>query len=164
MKKVYKMGIIKLFFWSTFCQIFILNNIYLSGYINPYYYIIFIFLMPSKSNKLFLLLLSLILGLTIDIFSQTHGAHACACLLICYIKFAFGGKKEENEESINISKIPIIDFIRFILPLTILHHFTLFFLERFSIGEIIPVIVLTISSTFFTVLLLIIHKILMPKK
>ena len=158
------MNILKLFFWSTFCQIFILNNIYLNGYINPYYYIIFIFLMPPKSNKLILLLLSLVLGLTIDIFSQTQGAHACACLLICYLKFVWGEKKEESEESINISKIPIIDFVGFILPLTIVHHFTLFFLERFSFKEIIPIIGLTITSTFFTALLLIIHKIFMPKK
>jgi len=120
--------------------------------------------MPPKYNKLLQIALSLILGISIDIFSQTHGAHAFACLLLCYLKFIWTGKKEENEESNNIAKISIIDFVALIPPLTILHHFTLFFLERFSISEIIPVIVLTITSTFFTVLLLIIHKVFMFKR
>jgi len=158
------MNMLKLFFFSTFCQIFILNNIYLSGYINPYYYIIFILLMPKKANKLLLLALSLLLGLTIDVFSYTQGAHAVACLLICYLKFLWDNKKEEAEEIFNINKMPMLDFIGFITPLTIIHHFTLFFLERFSIKEIIPIIVLTISSSFFTIMLLTIHKSFMPKK
>ena len=158
------MSMLKLFFWSTFCQIFILNNIYLSGYINPYYYIIFILLMPKKSNKLILLVLSLLLGLTIDIFSYTQGAHAVACLLICYVKFLWENKKEDTEEVSNINNMPMLDFVGFITPLTIAHHFTLFFLERFSINEIMPVIVLTISSSFFTIILLIMHKSFMPKK
>ena len=158
------MNMLKLFFFSTFCQIFILNNIYLSGYINPYYYIVFILLMSQKANKLLLLLLSFALGLTIDIFSYTQGTHAFACVLICYLNILWGGKRDETEENVNINKISTIDFIRFITPLTIIHHFTLFFLERFSIKEIIPIIILTISSSFFTILLLIIHKSFMPKK
>ena len=95
----------KLFIWSTFCQIFILNNIYLSGYINPYYYIVFILLMSQKANKLLLLLLSFALGLTIDIFSYTQGTHAFACVLICYLNILWGGKRDETEENVNINKI-----------------------------------------------------------
>ena len=120
--------------------------------------------MPQKLNKLLLLTLSLILGLTIDIFSNTQGSHASACLLICYMKFSWENKNEEIKEGFSIDKMPMLDFIIFITPLTIIHHFILFFLERFSVKEIIPIIILTIGSSCFTILLLIIHKSFIPKK
>ena len=120
--------------------------------------------MPQQLNKLLLITLSLILGLTIDIFSHTQGAHASACLLICYVKFLWENKNEKIKEGFSVDKMPMLDFIIFITPLTIMHHFMLFFLERFSFKEIIPIIILTVSSSCFTILLLIIHKSFMPKK
>ena len=44
------------------------------------------------------------------------------------------------------------------------HHFILFFISNFSWQEIWLTIQLTISTTFFTLILLIVHKLLAEKK
>ena len=153
----------KLFFWVILIQVFILNNIQFSGYVNPYYYIIFIITLPPRINKLYSLIISLLLGLIIDLFSHSHGMHAFCCLLIIYFKIIWTSKKD-IEENINVINFSLQQYILFIIPFIFIHHFSLFFLERFSIKEIFPVIKLTISSAFFTGVLLIIHKLFILRK
>jgi rod shape-determining protein MreD len=57
-------------------QVFILNNIQLSGFVNPYFYVLFILLLPFEIPGWLLLSLGFVLGLTIDVFSNTPGS-AC---------------------------------------------------------------------------------------
>ena len=150
---------------ASFLQIFILNNLQFSGYINPYYYIIFILSIPKKTNESIILILSCLLGFVVDVFSNTHGAHAIASLLIGYLKILWTSNKGviEFEDNVKSNNKSIQQFIIFSLPLIITHHFTIFFLERFSFQEILPVIQLTITSTFFTLILVTIHKIFIPE-
>ena len=159
------MKTLKLFFWVILLQIFILNNLQFSGYINPYYYIIFILFLPNKINKSLSLILSLLVGLSIDMFSNTHGSHAFSCVLIGYLKIIWTRKTiQDSDETFDFFHRDIRRFIGFVLPFILIHHGTLFFLERFSFREIIPIIKLTISSSFFTLILFIIHKAFIPKK
>ena len=95
------------FLGLIFLQVFLLNNINLGGYINPYLYIIFIILFPLDGNKGLLIFLSFLLGLSVDIFEDSGGIHAAACAFIAYIrpvvlKYSFGVSYEYN--SINLKK------------------------------------------------------------
>ena len=115
-----------------------LNNIQLSGYINPYYYLIFILYIPSKTSKALTLILSFLIGFSIDIFSQSYGAHAFASVLIGYMKILLlgkTGKNKEGDELIELKNLSINKFIILASYFIIIHHFTLFFLERFNINE-----------------------------
>ena len=67
-------------------QIVIFNNIDLFGYINPYPYILFILLYPVNSNRAGLLITSFLLGLTIDLFTNSGGIHAASCLILAYVR------------------------------------------------------------------------------
>ena len=51
----------------VFIQVAILNNIQISGFINPYMYVLFILLLPFETPNWILLVLSFFLGLSIDI-------------------------------------------------------------------------------------------------
>ena len=51
----------------VFLQVFILNNIQFSGYINPYIYILFIIALPFETPNWAMLILAFILGLTVEI-------------------------------------------------------------------------------------------------
>ena len=63
-------------------QVVIFNRINLFGYINPYPYILFILLYPVNGNKAGLLLSSFFLGLIVDMFLNSGGVHAAACVTL----------------------------------------------------------------------------------
>lgn len=158
---------IKLFFWVIFIQVFILNNIQLSGYINPYYYIVFILFFSSKYSKSTTLLSSFLIGFIIDIFCNSYGAHAFASVLIAYLKILWVNKLNYGKESEELFEIKYLSMNRFIIICVYfitIHHFTLFFLESFSFNELFSVLQTTLMSTIFTLILLIIHKTLSVSK
>ena len=157
---------LKLFFWVIFFQIFILNNIQFSGYINPYYYIIFILTISNKNSGSIILLLSFLLGLTIDVFSNSYGAHAFSSVLIGYLKIKWIDKKyiSDADDMFEFSHFSMDRFIINSFIIILIHHFSLFFLERFSFNEFFSVLSITLISSIFTLILFIIHKVCSPKK
>ena len=54
-------------------QVVVLNNVQLSGYINPFLYVLFIVLLPLEVPRWLSLLLAFVLGLAVDIFTDTVG-------------------------------------------------------------------------------------------
>ncbi|WNH09042.1 hypothetical protein [Thalassobellus suaedae] len=75
------------FFVLILIQVLICNHVNFLGYINPYIYVLFIVLYPTKNNRILFILLSFLLGLSIDLFSDSGGIHAAASVLIAYAKY-----------------------------------------------------------------------------
>ena len=151
----------------VFLQVVLFNNINFLGYLNPYIYIIFIALFPVKNNRFIIIFLSFILGLSIDLFSDTGGIHAAACVFIAYIrpailKFSFGMIYEH--QTIKFNTVEFGEKLTYLTILTFLHHFMLFFLEMFNVSQIILVLQKTIFSSIFTILLILIITIIFSKK
>ncbi len=137
-------------------QVVICNNINFLGYINPYVYIIFIFLFPIRDNRLVLLLVSFILGMLVDMFSDSGGVHAAAAVFLAYtrpilLKTSFGTLYEHH--SIKFSNTEIGSLVTYITFGTVLHHFILFSLEIFNISSILLILKKTLFSSIFTILL-----------
>ena len=65
-------------------QLLIFNNIELSGYINPYVYVLFVLLLPFEVPRIILLVASLALGLVIDLFMGTPGVHSSATVFMAF--------------------------------------------------------------------------------
>ncbi|AXP81265.1 hypothetical protein CJ739_2184 [Mariniflexile rhizosphaerae] len=151
----------------VFLQVVLFSNINFSGYINPFVYIMFIALFPVKNNRFIIIFLSFFLGLTIDLFSDTGGIHAAACVFIAYIrpvilKFSFGVIYEH--QTIKFNTVEFGEKLTYLTILTFLHHFVLFFLEMFSVSKIILVLQKTLFSSIFTILLILIITIIFSKK
>ena len=143
-----------------------LNNIQLSGYINPYYYIVFILYFPTKSTKSTILLLSFTMGFIMDIFCYSYGTHAFASVLIAYLKILWTSKlnySKDSEELFEINNLSMNRFIIVSIYFIFIHHFTLFFLESFSFKELFLVIQTTLASSILTLMLVVIHKFLTNK-
>ena len=137
-------------------QVIICNNINFLGYINPYIYIIFILLYPIRDTRIMLLLISFLLGMTVDMFSDSGGVHAAASLVLAYarpiiLKNSFGMLYEH--QSIKFSNTDLGNLITYIILATIIHHTVLFSLEIFNITGIILILKKTLFSSIFTVLL-----------
>ncbi|MEC5165000.1 rod shape-determining protein MreD [Flavobacterium sp. PL11] len=140
-------------------QIVIFNNMIFLGYISPFPYILFIILYPVNGNKSALVAISFLLGILMDLFSNSGGIHATACLLLAYVrpsifKFAFGLSYEY--QTIKLNDVLTPQRFSFILLSVIIHHLSLFLLEAFQLAYIIDTLITTLLSTIFTIIICII--------
>jgi rod shape-determining protein MreD len=140
-------------------QIIIFNNMNFLGYISPFPYLLFIILYPVNGNKSGLVLASFLLGLTMDMFSNSGGIHATACLVLAYFrpfifKFAFGLSYEY--QTIKLNDVLTPERFSFILLSVFIHHFTLFVLEAFQFSFIFDILIRILLSTVFTIIICII--------
>jgi hypothetical protein len=125
------------------------------GYISAFPYILFIILYPVNSNKAGLLVASFFLGFVMDLFCNSGGVHATACVLLAYFrpfffKFSFGLSYEYQTVKLNDVLTP--ERFTFILLSVITHNFALFLLESFQVSFFLDVLLRTLSSTVFTII------------
>jgi hypothetical protein len=138
-------------------QVLIFNHIFFLGFISPYVYILFILIYPVRKDKQAVFLVtSFLLGLTIDIFSDSGGVNAAASVLIAYLrppilKFAFGNIYEF--QNLKISQTPLGQRLVYISILILTHHLLLFSLEIFSFADILSILIKTLSTGMFTIIL-----------
>lgn len=166
MNSVISSNIIR-FFVLVLIQVLICNHINFLGYINPYIYIIFIILFPVKNNRTLFIFLSFLLGLTIDVFLDSGGVHAAACVLIAYVrpvilKFSFGMQYEH--QTMRFNAVEFGSKLTYFTILIIIHHLVLFYLEIFSLSKIILVLQKTLFSGIFTILLCVLITIIFSRK
>lgn len=144
------------FVFLLLLQVLVFNNINLFGFINPFPYVLFIILFPVNANKNALLIASFCLGLLLDFFLNSGGVHASACVILAFIrpylfKVSFGLSYEYQTVRLNDVLTP--ERFSFILFSVIIHHFTLFLLEIFSVDFILEIGLRTIASTVLTIIL-----------
>lgn len=133
-------------------QVLIVKNINLGRYFIFFPYVLFILLLPFNANKPIVLLLSFIYGLTIDLFYDTQGMHASACV---FMGFARGfvlkllspreGYEENHKPTLSYMGAPW--FISYALSLIFLHHLLLFYVEVFSFHEFFRTMLRVLGST-----------------
>ena len=148
-------------------QILLFNHINFMGYVNPYPYILFILVFPFTGNKSLLIFLGFLLGLCVDIFSDSGGVHAASCTFLALIrplllKFSFGVSYEFN--TIKLSKADFGARITYVSVAVVLHHLMLFSLEIFNISHILLVLKSTLFSSIFTIVLLLCITLLFSRK
>lgn len=136
-------------------QIVIFNNMSFLGFIMPLPYLLFIILYPVNGNRAGLLVASFLLGLTMDIFSNSGGVHATACLTLAYLrpsifKFSFGISYEY--QTIKLNDVLTPERFSFILLSVIIHHFILFILEAFQVSFFLDILIRALLSTVFTII------------
>jgi rod shape-determining protein MreD len=151
------LNMVALFIFLLFLQVFVLNNILFLDSINPYLYIVFVFLYPLKTNRIPFLFYSFLLGLLVDFFSDSGGIHAFSILYIAYIRlffiriyfrkvatdFAFFKLKSES-----FGKV-----FNYVVTLTVIHHLIYFTFANFSFQNLSNVILNTLFSCVFTLTL-----------
>jgi len=136
-------------------QIIVFNNMNFLGYISPFPYVLFIILYPVNGNKFGLLFASFLLGIIMDMFSNSGGIHTTACLVLAYyrpylFRFSFGLSYEYQTVKLNDVLTP--ERFSFILLSVLIHHFILFILEAFEITFFFDVLIRTLLSAVFTII------------
>ncbi|MGF1584666.1 MAG: rod shape-determining protein MreD [Bacteroidales bacterium] len=150
-------------------QVFILNNIQLSGFINPYFYVLFILLLPFETPGWLLLSLGFTIGLVIDLFSNTPGLHASATVFMAFLRpivldsFA----PRDGYEPGTFPRIYYYGFgwfFQYSLILILAHHIFLFYMEVFRLSDFFLTLWRAILSTVFTLFLVVISQYFIYRK
>jgi hypothetical protein len=103
-----------------------------------------------------------------DMFWNSGGVHAAACLVLAYyrpaiFKFSFGLSYEY--QTVRLNEVVTPERFSFLLIAIVLHHFVLFVLEVFKVSFLWDILVRTLLSTIFTIITcIIIIYIIKPSK
>jgi rod shape-determining protein MreD len=159
---------ISAFIILIFVQVLILNHIQLNGLINPYLYVLFILMLPFDTPLWLVLTSSFLIGLGVDIFSDSLGMHAAAATFAGYCRPLVMGviKPRDGYEFSNkptIRDMGMIWYVTYASLVVFLHHFVYFFIEIFRLSEFLSVFLRVIISTVFTMLLIILSQVLFTK-
>jgi len=157
------------FILLVFLQVLLFNNIQVSGYLNPYIYVLFILLLPFKTPPWLLLVLSFLIGLSVDAFSDTLGMHASASVLMAYLRlFVLNILAQrdayDTSSSPSISDCGLSWFVKYSLSLIFFHHLFLFFIEVFSFSNFTETLIRILSSVSITFVLVILSQFFVLKK
>ncbi len=140
-------------------QILVFNNLDLSKSIIPFIYPIIIISASRVSNRSLLLILGFSLGLLIDVFSNTGGAHAMSTTLLAFFQpylLSSMGPSDSNSNKIkpSIYSLGLKNYLVFALILLFVHHFMVFLMEMFTFSNF-GLTLLRISASSLVSLLLI---------
>lgn len=157
-----------LFVIVVLIQVLFMNNIQFSRFVNPYFYVLFILLMPINTPRYLLLLLGFILGVTIDVFSNTPGVHASATVFMAFLRPVIVNASNVDEQDImlppSIVSFGFAWFVKYALFLIFFHHLFLFFVEIFSFHGFFITLFRSFLSTIFTFVFVLISQFLMFRK
>ena len=153
----------------VFLQLFILNNIQFSGFVNPYLYVLVILWLPFEISGVLSLILAFMLGLVIDVASVTIGYHTIATVFMAYTRFHLLRfiAPHDGYEPGTTPTIPSLGFSWFMKYITILvlaHHLVLFWVESFSFNDFLPATLRALASSAFTILLILICQFLVMRR
>ncbi len=142
-------------------QVFIVNQITLGGMINPQVYPLFILVLPTRIKGWMLLLLAFILGLLIDMFSDSLAIHAAASVFMAFcrptvFRLTIGPRQQDNDMDPSFRSMGGITLSVYTIILILLHHAMLFFLEIFRFTEFMQTLSRIFLSAIFSFLFLMI--------
>lgn len=157
-----------MFLVAVLVQVLFLNQVQFSGYINPYFYIVFVLLLPLSTPRYLLLLLGFLIGLTIDIFSDSLGIHAAATVLIAYIRpfviRVISTREEDRNDFPGLLQNKFNWFFSYVTILVLAHHFVLFYLEYFTFSHFFYTLLKVIFSSVFTIFIIVLSQFLIFRK
>ena len=136
-------------------QVLIIKNINLGRYFIFFPYVLFILLLPFNTPKPLTLVLAFILGLSIDMFYDTQGMHASACLTMAFVRsfvLELFAPREGYDEQLKptITYMGVGWFSSYAVILILIHHFVLFYIEAFTFHEFFRTLLRVLGSTVAT--------------
>jgi len=168
MIKLFSRNIIR-FIVLVLLQILLVNNIQISGYIVPNFYVLFILLMPFETPRWLLLPIAFALGISVDLFTQTPGMHAAATVFMAYLRpwvLEMSAPRDGYEPGSfpRLYYYGFLWFLRYTVILVLSHHFILFYIEVFRFSEFFSTLLRVLLSSLFSVILIMLSQYFIYRK
>ena len=147
------------FFLFVAIQTLVLNRVDLGGYASPFFYILFIINFPLIYDRVAFLFVCFLLGMTVDIFSNTSGVNAFASVVMAVLQrpmfqIIILDKQTHLIKKISLSETSLLRYLTFVSVFTFTHHFMVLSLEVFSLRDFATLFWQTVVSTLMTVMII----------
>lgn len=158
-----------LFIICILMQVLIFNPIALFNLAFPVVFIYFIIRLPMSVKLSALFTLSFLIGLIVDIFSDTPGVNALACTLIAALKrpiyFAYIDKDDYTRTLVpSVSSLGISGYSKFLFSFVAIYCVLVFTIEYFSFANVESLVLIVVSSTILSFIILLAADCLIPSK
>lgn len=130
-------------------QVLVLNRMHINGYATPFFFIYFILKFNSGVGRNALMIWAFLIGLSVDIFSNTPGMNTATITLLAFMRgkilrlVTLRDTTEDFEPGIN--SMGISSYFRYILLCTFLFCTVLLVIDTFSFFNL-PVLLLKILT------------------
>ena len=145
-------------------QVLILNQVQFSGFVNPYIYILFVMLLPLSTPRYGVLLSGFLIGLAIDIFSNSLGLHTAATVFIAYLRpyilTTISGRVDEMSDYPGMKQNKFLWFLYYTSLMVFMHHFVLFFLEIYTFSHFLTTLYRIVLSSLFSIFIIVLSQFL----
>jgi rod shape-determining protein MreD len=140
-------------------QILLFNQLQLWNLCHPYIYVLCLLMMPITLPHNMDMLIGAAVGLVMDTCCNSLGVHTAACILIMFIRPYLIGSLINDKDRLNdqvcLHSIGMEAFIKYVLVLVPIHHFTVFMIGAWSWHYIGFVLLETLISGFITLTIII---------
>lgn len=152
-------------------QAFVLDKVpLLHQYIKPWLYLLFILWLPFDISRNWLLIISFVFGLVMDMFSGTPGLHAASCVLIGFVRpFVLNALLPHEKVEItyfepSVRSMGLPQYTIYLLILTFIHHVVIVLIEWMQFGNFFYFIGKVTLSTVVSIGLMLIAEMITFRK
>jgi len=118
-----------------------------------FFYVGFILLLPTRLSRSYLMVIGFFTGLLVDIFTNTPGIHAAACVLVMFSRnfwLSFIDDDWKELTNLNIHTLRKRGFIAYLFPLVFIHHLVIFVIENGGVHHFGNLLSKVFFSTVFS--------------
>lgn len=150
-------------------QVLVFNHVHIFGYATPMPYVYFLLILPSNTPHWLYVLLGFLMGLLIDLFTNTPGMAAGSMTLVGLIApwlLAAVSPSEHDGDTLEPSckSLEWGGFLRFTVFAVITHCVMFFMLEAFSFFDWQVLLINIIGSSVLTTLFIVAMELVRNKK
>ena len=150
---------ILLFVILVLVQALLMNHIVLFSSAVCFIFIYFLIKLPINLSANLLLTLGFLIGLSVDILSDTPGLNALCCTVLASLKrpvfFAYEQHDDKNRNvAPSIGTMGFFNFCKYIFSISAIYCLLAFFVEFIEFTDIIGIFIKAGASTLFTFLVL----------
>ena len=158
-----------LFLVCVLFQVLVFNRIILFNIAIPIIFIYFLIRLPINLKLYYVFTLAFILGLIIDIFSDTPGVNALACTLIAALRIPIYYAYMEKDDITSrltpcISTMGFVDYSKYLLTFIVIYCVFVFTIEYFNFADVKDIVIMSSASTVLTFVILLAVDSLIPVK
>ncbi|MCM1153255.1 MAG: rod shape-determining protein MreD [Muribaculum sp.] len=140
-------------------QVLIFNHIAVFNIAVPFVFILFIIRLPIALRLNWLYTFSFLLGLFVDIFSDTPGVNSLSCTLLAALKrpvfYAYVTRDDKTQDiTPTITTLGWSTFSKYVLTMTAIFCLINFSIEYFSFASVKDIAIITGASTILSFLLI----------
>lgn len=146
----------------------VVNNIKIDEFLNPMVYPMLILMLPFELSLLATLIISFLLGISVDGFSNTFGLHASAAMLIGYLRptvLRYIKPRDGYDSSLlpSIQDMGIPWFLGYASLFLLIHHAWFFTFEILRFDLTLLILAKTFFSLIFSLILIILFQFIFYK-